>query len=67
MDFYEAKALETLTTKRAKCEGGGSVFESASATPSNTEASNSNKDNLVAPRGFDTFAPRALAGVIMVA
>ena len=34
MEFYEAKALETLTTSGAKCVDGGSVFESGSATSS---------------------------------
>ena len=53
MDFYEAKALDVLSSQGERPEDGGFVFESRRGRSSNTKPSNINKNNLVAPTGFD--------------
>ena len=62
MDFYEAKALDVLSSQGGNSEDGGSVFESRRG-----QSSNINQNNLVAPRGHDTFCTQEYRGIIRAA
>ena len=53
VDFFEAKALDALSSEGGNFEDGGPVFECRQRHDSNTRPSNINKNNLVAPTGFE--------------